>query len=100
MASVTQLQYTEQRLSQEIRTLENAMQESVRRRRQVNEDFWPQYEQMDRRSQEARAFKTQFEDDLHRMIEVEVLMKKRKTTLDAELVNVRTQLAFLQGDGE
>ncbi|VUC32717.1 unnamed protein product [Clonostachys rosea] len=87
MASLTQLQYTEQRLSEELRTIDNSMQESVRRRRRFNENFWLEYEQMDRHSPEAHQAKTQFEDDLHRMIEVEVLMKKRKTTLDAEIAN-------------
>jgi cytoplasmic iron level regulating protein YaaA (DUF328/UPF0246 family) len=96
MASITQLQYTEQRLAEEIQTTENTMAESVRRRKQLNEDFWPRYAQMDRHTDAAQQAKQQFQDDLHRMIEVEVLMKKRKTKLDAELANVRIQLDFLQ----
>ncbi|CAG9996919.1 unnamed protein product [Clonostachys byssicola] len=81
MASITQLQYTEQRLADEIRTIEDTMAESVRNRRKLNEDFWPRYTQMDRHTDAAQQAKQQFQDDLNRMIEVEILMKKRKTKL-------------------
>ncbi|CAI6090674.1 unnamed protein product [Clonostachys chloroleuca] len=89
MASITQLQYTEQRLAEEIRTIENTMAESVQRRKQLNEEFWPRYGRMDRFTDAAQQAKQQFTDDLNRMIELEVLMQKRKTKLVSELNNER-----------